>query len=290
MEEAFGSEDIAPPKVSKRATLLAPKLTIEEHIAGNTTDSVKNRILLVEDSEIAISVVTNMLAGMECSVDVAREGKLAVKLAQENRYDLIFMDIGLPDIDGYETTKRIRLNESSTHHVPIVALTAHVDEENKQRCIGSGMNIVLSKPLAKEKAAEILATLIPYRAEIDVPVDPILALSGDAKEEIVDLGFVEKQYGNKEAALAMLVMLIESLPKELAELNSAHEKTDWLLIQHLAHKMKGGASFCGARRLQEVCSRLESAVKSQKNDQLDLLYQQLLDEIQLVEKTVRGLK
>ena len=73
------------------------------------------------------------------------------------------MDIGLPDIDGYEATKRIRFNEINKQHVPIVALTAHASEENTKYCIDIGMNAVLAKPLVQEKAEEILDSFIPYR-------------------------------------------------------------------------------------------------------------------------------
>ena len=119
----------------------------------------------MEDSDIAASVVINMLSAMNCKVDLADKGKLAVQLAGKNLYDLIFMDIGLPDIDGYEVTKRIRLNEFNKEHVPIIALTAHVDEENKKHCISIGMNAVLSKPLKKENAEDILNSFIPYRRD-----------------------------------------------------------------------------------------------------------------------------
>ena len=76
------------------------------------------------------------------------------------------MDIGLPDIDGCEVTKRIRLYESSQEglQVPIIALTAHVDEENKQGYITAGMNAVFAKPLSPEKAEDILTLFIPLRA------------------------------------------------------------------------------------------------------------------------------
>lgn len=84
-------------------------------------------------------------------------------MAETNQYDLIFMDIGLPDIDGYETTKRIRLSELHKNHVPIIALTAHMDDDSKRQCINIGMNALITKPLIKEKAEDILNSFIPRR-------------------------------------------------------------------------------------------------------------------------------
>src|SRR5262245_19206481 len=84
----------------------------------------KSRILLVEDSGVAAYVAKSILSRLNCVVEIAEEGQTAVRLAAEKPFHLIFMDIGLPDIDGYQATRRIRLNELNKH-TPIVALTAH---------------------------------------------------------------------------------------------------------------------------------------------------------------------
>lgn len=122
-----------------------------------------SHILLVEDSSIAQKILTHMLIGLNCQIDVASDGTTALQLTSQKHYDLIFMDLGLPSMDGYEITKRIRLQEKG-HHVPIIALSAHVDSKNKQKCIEVGMMAIYSKPLMKDTVYDILNAFIPNRA------------------------------------------------------------------------------------------------------------------------------
>lgn len=116
----------------------------------------QKRILLVEDQLLAAKIAESILSDLQCKVDISPNGIHAVEQAQKYPYNLIFLDIGLPDIDGFEVAKRIRANEIETNRVPIVALTAHLDTENKNQCLESGMDDVLSKPLELEIAEKML--------------------------------------------------------------------------------------------------------------------------------------
>ena len=119
------------------------------------------RILVVEDHALAARIVENMLIELNCQVDIAVNGADALQQAMNQSYDLIFMDIGLPDIDGYAVTQRIRLYEQDKNtRALIIALTAHVDAENQQQCLEAGMDSMVSKPLTKKGAEDILANLL----------------------------------------------------------------------------------------------------------------------------------
>lgn len=118
------------------------------------------KILLVEDHPTAGMIAKRILAGLNCDVDIANNGKTAIKLVEQNAYDLVFMDIGLPDMDGYEVAKYIRSHTiQSIAEIPIVALTAHADDENKH----ASMNAVIIKPLTNEQAEKFLNAFIPER-------------------------------------------------------------------------------------------------------------------------------
>jgi two-component system aerobic respiration control sensor histidine kinase ArcB len=128
-----------------------------------TCSENKIRVLVVEDNPIAARVVLSMLEQFNCQVDHAKDGKTACEKVINQQYDLIFMDIGLPDLDGYQVTQYIRKHEcKSIISTPIVALTGHVEEAiEKQRYIAVGMSAVLTKPLKQEQAHDMLATLVP---------------------------------------------------------------------------------------------------------------------------------
>ncbi len=120
----------------------------------------KTHILIVEDQPMAASVLEEVFTKLSCSVEIAVNGEEAIKLAKNNGYNLILMDIGLPDINGCEVTRQIRLNES-IQRIPIIGLTAHVDAKKKQEGLNAGMNLVLSKPLLQETAIGLLRDFVP---------------------------------------------------------------------------------------------------------------------------------
>ena len=121
----------------------------------------KPYILLVEDNAIIQKIGKIKLETLNCTIDTANTGKEALEMAMKNNYDLILMDIGLPDIDGVEVTQQLRQSKKSNCSlVPIVALTAHVDDSNKDHFLNIGMNEVLSKPLTKKNIQKVLTRFV----------------------------------------------------------------------------------------------------------------------------------
>lgn len=119
----------------------------------------KPRILLVEDTPLIQMIHVRMLKSINCTVDLAKNGEEALQLYTDS-YDLIFMDIGLPDIGGLEVSMRIK-QSLQWRHLPIVALTAHSNLDEKE-CIAAGICEVATKPVATEGLQEILARNLPH--------------------------------------------------------------------------------------------------------------------------------
>ncbi len=290
LEENFGTDE-APLAFNKRGQTEAGVKSPEDNKFEEKT-SIKSRILLVEDQAMAAMVVKAMFLSLECEVDVATDGKKAIQLAQDNNYDLIFMDIGLPEIDGYETTRRIRLFELNKGlHIPIIALTAHVDDESRQRCLEVGMNAVLSKPLAKEKAVDILKAFVPSRGQkADGKIstenkESLFKLEG----RIIDFNLALELIDDKtELINKILEMFSSSLSGESTNLRNAYEKQDWNAIQIIAHKLRGDSGYCGAMRLKQACSRMDNAIRLQTHEVFIDLYNQMLDEINSVQEVIKN--
>ena len=135
-------------------------------------------VLVVEDQFIAAKAVEGILAKLKCTVKVASEGKTAITLAKEYPYDLIFMDIGLPDIEGDEVTQQIRCYEKSLGRSSvIIGLTAHVDPTKKQAYLDKGMNNVLNKPLNLEIAATLLKEYFPNKDNLIEKCDSVIKVN-----------------------------------------------------------------------------------------------------------------
>ena len=114
------------------------------------------KVLVAEDYFVNQEVTQDMLEMMDVEVDIAENGKIAVETHAANHYDLIFMDIQMPELDGYEATKQIRVKEGSEKHTPIIALTANALVGDKEKCLNAGMDDYLSKPIEAEKLEDIL--------------------------------------------------------------------------------------------------------------------------------------
>ncbi|MFA6916221.1 MAG: response regulator [Parachlamydiales bacterium] len=113
-------------------------------------------VLVVEDNLINQEIIKELLELMDFHIDIASHGKEALKSTAAKKYDIIFMDIQMPEMDGYETTRQIRHIESPNKHTTIIALTANAMSDDKIKCIEVGMNDYLSKPLDVQKLEVIL--------------------------------------------------------------------------------------------------------------------------------------
>ena len=261
--------------------------TLEQEIPQDSTPK-PSIILLVEDHRIAAKVAKAILSDLNCQVDIAMDGKMALEAVEKHHYDLIFMDIGLPGMNGYEITRRIRSQElSKGTHIPIIALTAHADSQNQQLCLDSAMNAIVTKPLRREKARDVLDEFIPSRKKWSehnqekTSNDDLFNLG----EKIIDFEYATAFLGgNKNIMNETLTTFIESLPWEAKKLQEAYAEGDWKAIDAIVHKLKGGASYCGTLRLESACTKLDDYIKSGGSALTPQLYQQLLSEIEALRK------
>lgn len=116
----------------------------------------KISVLLVEDNKLASKMSTLILEHLNCNVDAVASGNQALEYADKESYDIIFMDIGLPDIDGLSVIRHIRNQSGLNHSSPIVALTAHSDKQYIQQSFDVGASEFLIKPLSNEMGQAIL--------------------------------------------------------------------------------------------------------------------------------------
>ena len=246
-----------------------------------------HHILVVEDSIVAQTIAKAMLSQCDCEVSIADTGIKAQEMWLEYKYDLIFMDIGLPDIDGYEVTHFIRSKEaSSDKHTPIVALTAHIGAESKKRCIEAGMNAVLSKPLTKAECVKVLDSFIPSRG--NTMTDEARQYAKDLPQDEKDLFILDEfslldieqgvsTTGDEDMLREMIkLMLDKTLEDDLTLLKNAHNEGDWDKTQKIAHKIKGGLVYLGANKLKMACQYLERYYKSGQRTHLEKLFEQVI--------------
>jgi two-component system, OmpR family, aerobic respiration control sensor histidine kinase ArcB len=115
------------------------------------------RVLYVEDHRLSQIAVMNQLTALQCAVEIAENGAQALSYAAQKNYNLIFLDMGLPDINGCEVVRQIRADDTNPNcHTPMITLTAHAGVDSQQVCLEAGIQRVLNKPLQPDQAREVI--------------------------------------------------------------------------------------------------------------------------------------
>jgi len=211
------------------------------------------RILLVEDNPVNQQVATAMLLKRGHQVNVASNGREAVDAVAREPYDVILMDIQMPEMDGFEATEQIRaLPQGRT--LPIIALTAHALSGERERCLERGMSGYLAKPF---KAHDLFAAVEGWAAQpSDTATTPAPAVDLAAFRRTME------EAGAAEAVDGILATFVATLPQRLDALLAAVGGTEAEPMQRAAHAFKSAAGTIGAGHLAELLEEMERAAQS----------------------------
>ncbi len=239
---------VAPPK----AVAVAP---------GSPSGTVRPlKILLAEDNVVNQKVVTSMLEKRGHSVTVAGDGRQALLEWSRATFDVVLMDVQMPEMDGFEAVAAIRKDETGTgRRLPVVALTAHAMKGDRERCLAAGFDAYVAKPIRSEILLATLAELAS--APVAVPAPVASPASGD--RSIFDLdAALECTGGDLPLFREVLGLFLEDCPRLLAEARTAIEASDGPALRRAAHTLKGSAGNFAAAGVVAAAERLESSGRS----------------------------
>lgn len=242
------------------------------------------RILLVEDNSLIQHVTQALLHDSGFLVDIASTGAEALKHFAINKYDLIYMDIGLPDQDGYSVTQAMRAREKALGvvlPVPVIALTAHGALDVEAFCMRSGMQGVLSKPLSREQASAIWAKFGLGKAH-DVPGLTIIRSPEiiPLEQQIIDMDGTIALLGSREYANELLALWEEMLTHRfLPALKDFVAKRDDEALRQELHTMLGSLCYVKTPLLNQAVLELQAAARNHPNN-IEAAYRHMLAEAQ----------
>ncbi|MFO0888506.1 MAG: PAS domain S-box protein [Isosphaeraceae bacterium] len=238
---------------------------------------LEGRVLLAEDSVDIQRLLVHHLGRLGLQVDVADNGLLAVEKALEGRYDVILMDLQMPELDGYGATSSLR---RAGYEGPILALTAHALREDRERSLRCGCNDHLTKPI---DPAQLAGTLKKYlSAGRSTPPTPPASLSADAPAP----DSLASPLGEDPSLADLVREYVDGLPDRLAQLERALADGDRERVAGLAHQTKGVAGMYGYPELSEQAALIEQAAREGQDDEL---IGELLGEFEdLVGRILRG--
>jgi len=217
-------------------------------------------VLLAEDNPVNQKLAVALLEKRGHRVTTAKTGREAVEAAANARFDLVLMDIQMPEMGGIEATQRIRAHERATGgHIMIVALTAHAMADDRDRCLAAGMDGYLSKPIRRQELFDLIEKLVPAgeaRAE-ESPVSPIAD-----QDAILDHGALMTSVGGDTELVGDLVQLFrESTPGIVADIEAALARGDSRAVADAAHRLRGSAGALGGREAAAIAHALEMSAK-----------------------------
>ncbi len=227
-------------------------------------------VLLVEDQQINQKVATKLLQKQGLRVTIAENGQKAVEAFSSSDFDLILMDIQMPVMDGLVATEKIREKEQgSGEHIPIIAMTANAMKGNREKCLASGMDDFIPKPIIERDLFETLKQWVKIergdRVGVEgaqIQMDNVTAkgnvLEEDPSEGSFDLSTVLAKFENDEAFFHELAdIFLTDIPEGIANLKLSLENNNAEEIANEAHKLKGTTGNFGVVRLSELFAELQ---------------------------------
>ena len=228
------------------------------------------RILLVEDNEVNQQIATELLESVGASVTVANDGVEALKILAEGEgsppFDAIFMDLQMPDMDGFTATRHIRA-QPRLQNLPIIAMTAHALVEERQRCLDAGMNDHVSKPIDPDA---LFATLARWAKSPQVPPSGTVARPARPRPAAVVIPEIDgvdvrdglkRAAGNRRLYRDLLIRFAKDLLDAGTQIAAALESGDPARAAHIAHTVKGVAGNMSIRKIYTLADNLEKAIR-----------------------------
>jgi len=253
-----------PITVQRLSKTLVPTTTPElNNIFDTLEHKVPIKVLAVDDNEANLKLINALLLEQVSSVTTATDGTHAVELCKHEKFALIFMDIQMPVLDGISAASIIR-QQTLNEHTPIIAVTAHVFGEEKDKLLENGFNSFITKPIDEAMLHHSIyeycdSTLLANRPELLIS-SPKATIN--LRPKIIDWSLALQRAGQKTAlARDMFIGLVNSLPESKANISEALISQDIEHLKVLIHKLNGACCYSGVPHLGKVTHELETELK-----------------------------
>ncbi|NBO93258.1 MAG: response regulator [Planctomycetia bacterium] len=250
-------------------------------------------ILMAEDNLINQRLAVRLLERAAHRVTIASNGRLALEALQRECYDIILMDVQMPEMDGLEATEEIRRREQSKgRRTPVIALTAHAMKGDRERCLQAGMDAYVSKPINESDLfaamEQVLTTYAPgvLSRGRNAPTEPIKDERATGNHHYIEAQALERCGGDRVLLRELIDLFLAELPSQTIALKTAVESRDASTLYRLAHTMKGSVATFAAESAREAALTLETIGRSgewngaaEAWEKLRPLLEQLKDEL-----------
>jgi CheY-like chemotaxis protein len=218
------------------------------------------RVLVAEDNSVNQKVAQRMLATLGARADMVGNGAEAVEAVMRVPYDVVLMDVQMPEMDGFEATAEIRRLEQGTgRHLPVIAMTAHAMAGDRERCLAAGMDDYLSKPI---RAQSLAAALLGCTVGREVAAEPGTDGVFEAEAEFDLERLAEASSGDPEFGVSLIIEFLSAAPELLSEALGAADDGNLAHVERAAHALAGGSAMLGATGLARTAEKLRQCAES----------------------------
>jgi signal transduction histidine kinase/DNA-binding NtrC family response regulator len=241
----------------------------KEEDNSHTENHEPLHLLVVEDNDVNRIVITKFLKDWNFTYDCASDGLTAIELIERNRYDVILLDVEMPGMKGYEVVKYIRKELKMTDQ-PVIAMTAHANKSEEEKCLQAGMSDYLSKPFHPEDLKLVIYSAIGKKRE--------QKHKQPKTSPVTDLDYLRQMSdGNEDFFREFITLFLQNAPVSLNEIEEGINSCNWEKIRQAAHKLKPSLSYVGMKEIHAKTARVEELAKTQSG----------LDEIKSLASEIR---
>jgi len=256
---ARATEPPAAPQAAVTSAAAQPAVTPSAPAPVSKPAASGLHILVAEDNEVNQELMEYVLKRDGHKVTVASDGQQVLASLKNSTFDVILMDAQMPRLDGLETTAVIRRQESSTgQHIPIIAITAHALQGDREKCLAAGMDEYLAKPVKSGKLLQVVRSLTSPHAEDDKDA----LLSGGAPDSFFNREELLDHVGHDLAILQRMVsVFVESTPRRMDAIGRAISMKDGATLENLSHKLRGSVTTFYSDTAVQAALDLEAAAR-----------------------------
>jgi CheY-like chemotaxis protein len=257
-----------------RGSTFTIQLQLKKDLSKATLKPTKNedifftnlKLLLVEDNRLNQIVTQKILQMQGIKVELADNGKIAIDMLNQNNYDIILMDLQMPVMDGYATTKFIRgAMAAHLNKIPIIAYTAHAFRGEAEKCLAVGMNDYMSKPMNTDELIKKIAALVPSKTNMYSKSEAAQNFQ-EFKNDNIDLSYLlELSRGNKEFVVEVIEIFLQETPNEMLTGKIKLDERNFEDLYKIIHKLKPSFALMGMHLATEAVLEIQYQCKNTKD-------------------------
>ncbi len=263
-------------------------------VSGVKPDRRSLKILLAEDNPINARLALAVLEAAGHQVQAVGNGKRAIEVCQNNSFDLVLMDVQMPEMDGLTATRFLREQENNSgNHLPIIAMTALAMKGDREECLAAGMDGYVAKPIQEELLWQEIDRVLHQN-----PVAPLVAATPKLEPAATESVYIDpeaittlrKMSGNGSLFNELITMFLDESPTVLAEIEEAIEQRHAGNLRTKAHLLKGSLLTVGGNKVAELAQQLETLGKQGDCSGAEVIYEELRRQLGLFNTAVSQLR